>query len=147
MDLQIEEREREGIVILDVQGRLSSGADITLLQHLLGLLERGRRHIILNLKNTRELDASGLDTIAFLAMHFKECRGRLVLVEPRPRAINSPAFRDLNNVPDAYQDEADAVNSFFPERNAPRYDILEFVKKQRHETMGIKPENLNPVLF
>jgi hypothetical protein len=32
---------------------------------------------------------------------------------------------------DTYQLEADAVNSFFPDRVVPRYDILEFVKEQQ----------------
>ena len=41
MDLQIEQRESEGIVILDLEGRLGlGGEDISLLQRLLFLLER-----------------------------------------------------------------------------------------------------------
>ena len=33
--------------------------------------------------------------------------------------------------PKAYQEELDAVNSFFPGRLVPRYDILEFVQKRK----------------
>jgi len=53
MDLQIEQRERDGIVILDLEGRLVlGGEDVSLLQRLMFLLERTRHRVIVNLKKS-----------------------------------------------------------------------------------------------
>ncbi len=131
MDLQIEQREREGIVILDLEGRLVlGGEDISLLQRLLFLLERTRHRVIVNLKKISDVDTSGLDTLVFSAMRFQECGGRLVLLRLGQSAPNSPDLVNVNSVPETYQEEAEAVASFLHEPAAPRYDILEFVEKQ-----------------
>jgi len=124
MKLQIEQREREKIVILDVKGRLVVGdEDFSLLQRLLLLLDSRRRQVILNLKNVTSIDSTGLDTLAFCVMRFGEAGGRLVLLN-----LDSP-----DTGIDSYQQEADAVNSFFPDRTVPRYDILEFVRGQQQQ--------------
>ena len=131
MDLQIEQREREGIVILDLEGRLVlGGEDISLLQRLLFLLERTRHKVIVNLKKVSAIDTSGFDTLVFSAMRFQECGGRLVLLRVSQSAPDSPDLVNVNSVPETYQEEADAVSSFFHERAVPHYDILEFVEKQ-----------------
>ena len=132
MDLQIEQREREGIVILDLEGRLGlCGEDISLLQRLLFLLERTRNRVIVNLKKISDVDTSGLDTLVFSAMRFQECGGRLVLLRLGQSAPNSLDLVNVNIVPETYQEEAEAVASFLHhEPAASRYDILEFVEKQ-----------------
>jgi anti-sigma B factor antagonist len=122
MKLQIDQRERERIVILDLKGRLVVGdEDFSLLQQLLFVLESRRRKVILNLKDVSSIDGTGFDTIAFCALRFQEAGGRLVLLNVSPSPVDI----------ETYQQEADAVNSFFPDRAVPRYDILEFVKGQQ----------------
>jgi anti-sigma B factor antagonist len=127
MKLQIQQRERDKIVILDLKGRLIAGdEDFSLLQRLLFLLDSRRRQVILNLKDISSIDGTGLDTIAICAMRVEEAGGRLVLLgSPHINLGLSPI--GIEN----YQQEADAVNSFFPDRVVPRYDILEFVKGQQ----------------
>ena len=120
MKLQIQQRERDKIVILDLKGRLVVGdEDFSLLQRLLLLLDSRRRQVILNLKDITSIDGTGFDTIAFSALRFEEAGGRLVL-----RGVSHPGI-------ETFGQEADAVNSFFPDRVVPRYDILEFVKGQQ----------------
>ena len=81
MKLQIEQREREKIVILDLKGRLVLGdEDFSLLQRLLLLMESRRCKIVLNFKDVSNIDETGLDTIAFCAMRFQDAGGRLVLL-------------------------------------------------------------------
>jgi len=122
MKLQIEQREREKVVILDLKGRLTVGdEDFSLLQRMLFLLDSRRRQVILNLKDVSSIDETGIDTIAFCALRFQEAGGRLVLLNL------SSSHADI----ETYRQETDAVNSFFPDRVVPRYDILEFVKEQQ----------------
>ena len=132
MDLQIEQRERDGIVILDLEGRLVlGGEDVTLLQRLLFLLERTRHRVIVNLKKISDIDTSGFDALVFSAMRFQECGGRLVLLGVAQSDAGLPDLVNVNAVPESYQEEADAVHSFFEERGAPYYDILDFVQNQK----------------
>jgi hypothetical protein len=51
----------------------------------------------------------------------------VLLNSSRPHAQVADILK-LNAGLETYQEEADAVNSFFPDRIVPRYDILEFVK-------------------
>ena len=132
MNLQIEQREREKIVILDLKGRLIGGdEDLALLQRLLFLLDSRRRKVILDFKGVSTIDESGLDTLAFCAMRFQDVGGRLVVLNFDQSRVQADNGLTLNSVVEPYQTEIDAVNSFFPERVIPQYDILEFVKGQQ----------------
>jgi anti-sigma B factor antagonist len=95
--------------------------DFSLLQRMLLLLDSRRRQVILNLKDVTSIDETGLDTIAFCALRFEDAGGRMVLLN-----VSSP-----HTGIETYQQETDAINSFFPDRVVPRYDILEFVKGQQ----------------
>jgi anti-sigma B factor antagonist len=132
MNLQIEQREREKIVILDLKGALVLGEeDLSLLQRLLHLLDSRHRQVILNLKDVSNIDESGLDTVDFCVTRFQDVGGRLVLLDPSRLHAQVAATSKLDIVSETYQDEAEAVNSFFPDRVVPRYDILEFVNEQK----------------
>jgi anti-sigma B factor antagonist len=126
MKLKIEQRENQGIFILDLKGRLVLGEeDLALRQQL-----TGHRHVILNLKDVSSIDTSALGTIVFFAQRFREAGGKLALLHLSDSQARLPEMLKLNTVLDIYEDEVDAVNSFFPERVVPRYDILDFVAQQ-----------------
>ena len=132
MNLQIEQRERERVVILDLKGCLVLGEeDLSVLQRLLLLLDSRHRQVILNLTEVSHIDQSGLDTVAFCAARFHDVGGRLVLLDLRQSRAQVADLSRLNTVSETYQEETEAVNSFFPDRVVPRYDILEFVKEQK----------------
>src|ERR1700674_2942427 len=122
MGLQISQREKKAIVILDLKGELVLGdEDLSLLQRLLFLLDSGRHNVILNLKEVSSIDASGLATLAFCATRFHDVGGRLVLLGPdQPNA--QVADVEPNTVLENHQEETDAVTSFFPDCVVPRYD-------------------------
>jgi anti-sigma B factor antagonist len=130
--LQIEKRERENVVILDLKGRLTQGdEDLSLLKRLLLLLDSRRREIIVNLEGVSSIDASGLATLAYCATRFHAVEGRVVFLNPRRSDRPDTDILGPDTTLEIYQEELDAVNSFFPGRVAPRYDILEFVQKRK----------------
>ena len=132
MNLQIEQREREKIVILDLKGSLILGdEDISLLQRLLYLLDSRHHQVILNLAEVSNIDECGLDTVAFCATRFQDVGGRLVLLNVGQLHAQVTDTSKLDIVPETYQEEIDAVSSFSPDRVVPRYDILEFVNEQK----------------
>jgi len=144
MNLQIEQREREKIVILDLKGSLVLGEeDLSLLQRLLLLLDSRHRKVILNLKAVSSIDASGLDTVAFCATRFHDVGGRLVLLEVGQSYARVADVSKLKIVSESYQEETEAVNSFFPDRVVPRYDILQFVNEQKRSKNPKSPSAEN----
>jgi anti-sigma B factor antagonist len=132
MGLQIKQRERETVVILDLKGRLVLGdEDISLLQRLLFLLDSRHRKVILNVLEVSDIDSSGLDTLVFCSTRFQDIGGRLVLLNTGQPGAKVPDILKRSACVEIYREETDAVKSFFPDRFVPRYDILEFVKEQR----------------
>jgi anti-sigma B factor antagonist len=129
LDLQIDQRETEGIVILDLKGQLVLGPeDVALRQWLQMLRETGHLNVALNLKDVSDLDTSALGTLVYCATKFREAGGRLVLLNLSPSHTELSNTVRLNTTFDIYSDELAALNSFFPDRVVPHYDILEFVE-------------------
>ena len=131
MKLEIEQRQKEGIFILDLKGRLVLGPeDLTLRQRLQSLLDAGRHNVILNLKEVSDIDSTGLGTLVYCALRFRESGGKLVLLHLSESEGRLSDLLKLNTVFETYRNEVAAVNSFFPERTPNRYDILDFVEEQ-----------------
>ena len=146
MDLQIHQRESEGIIVLDLKGRVVLGPeDVALRQRLQTLRDAGDTKVALNLQGVSEMDTSALGTLIFYATEFREAGGRLVLLNLSPSHTRLSNTVKLNTAFDIYGDELSAVNSFFPDRVVPRYDILEFVeeleRRQASESEAGKKHN------
>ena len=128
--LQIEQRENEGVVILNLKGRLVLGPeDAALRQRLQELREGGHANVALNLKEVSKIDTTALGTLVFCATKFREARGQLVLFNLWPKHSELSNLVELNSAFEIYPDEVAAVNSFFPDRAVRHYDILEFVEE------------------
>jgi anti-sigma B factor antagonist len=138
-NLEVKQREREGVVILDLEGHLVLGAeDLALRQRAISLLEAGQRNLILNLKGVTEIDITGISALEFFGEKFRKVggSGKCVLLNLDPARLEPSDDLKLSTDFQTYQNEVDAVNSFFPERTVPRYDILEFVEKLEQQRNG-----------
>ncbi|HXA06066.1 MAG TPA: STAS domain-containing protein, partial [Bryobacteraceae bacterium] len=66
MELQVHQREKEGIRILDFRGHLLIGGSEALLRKtIVDLAEAGAVNIILNLAGVTEIDDDGLGALIF----------------------------------------------------------------------------------
>jgi anti-sigma B factor antagonist len=130
MQLVIQQREKEGITILDLKGKIILGPeDLSLRERLLSLLDQGIRNVVLNLKEVTHIDTAGVGTLVFCTEKFRAAGGRLVLVNLTPAQASVANILKLDSELDIYPDELDAVNSFFPDRAVPHYDILQLVEQ------------------
>ena len=137
MHLQINQRENEGIVILDLKGRLALGPeDVALRQWLQALRDAGSINVAMNLKDVSDIDTTALGTLIFCATKFREAGGRLVLLHLSPSHSRLSNVVQLNTAFQIYPDEESAVNSFFPDRAVQHYDILEFVEELEQKREG-----------
>ncbi len=132
--LEIQQKEREGIVILDLHGNLIMGkSDSALRDFVQSLFDHHNRSLIFNLAQISEIDTTGMETLLFLAEEYRDAKGKLALFNIAHSHGKLYEMARLETAIEIYRDELDAVNSFFPDRRAPHYDILDYVEKQSHE--------------
>lgn len=130
MTLDIQQREREGIVILDLSGRLVVGeATSALREKIRELSESGRKNIIINLQEVDYIDSTGLGGLVISYTTLKKAGGALKVTNLSRRNIELLVLTKLSTVFEVFNDEQDAVNSFFPNREIRKFDILSFVQQ------------------
>jgi anti-sigma B factor antagonist len=133
MALEIKQREREGITILDLDGRLVVGEhSAALREKIRELCEADVQRIILNLAAVDYIDSTGLGGLVISFTSIKKAGGALKLLNLSRRNIELLILTKLTTVFELFDDEQDAVNSFFPNRAIKKFDILSFVQQQRN---------------
>lgn len=131
MSLEIEQREREGIIILELTGRLVVGESVSSLRERISeLCQAGSNNIILNLSGVDYIDSTGLGGLVISYTSMRKSGGSLKLANVSRRNIELLVLTKLTTVFEMFDSEQDAVNSFFPNREIKRFDILNFVRKQ-----------------
>jgi anti-sigma B factor antagonist len=134
MGLTVSQREKEGIDILDLAGSLTAGdAADALRTTLRETVAAGRNHVVLNLAEVDYIDSTGLGGMVVCFTTLRKSGGRLVLLNLNRRHLELLVLTKLSTVFEIFDDEQNAVNSFFPNRHIRRFDILSFVNQQRQD--------------
>lgn len=132
--LDIHQRENQGIVVLELHGKLHMGSgDVALRDFAESLLAQGKRQVILDLAKVSDIDSAGTETLLILAEKYSGAGGRLALFGLNPAHTEIYEAAHLDSAIGNYPSEVDAVNSFFPDRATAHYDILEYVESHAHE--------------
>jgi len=141
MPLEIKSHETEGVVILDLSGPLTLGPDdATLRQALQSTLDACKTNVVLNLNDVSKLDTAAVGTLTLWARRYQNAGGRLALLNVLPAHAALHDVLKLDTIFGAYDDELDAVNSFFPDRAVPHYDLLEFLKEESERKASVHPD-------
>lgn len=134
MALVINEREVEGILILDLQGRLVAGEAAGALRERGNNAATGEsRNLILNMQGVDYIDSSGLGTLVAAHSTLAKAGGAMALMSLSKRSAELLILTKLATVFRIFDDEKAAVDSFFPNREVRRFDILDFVKNSGKE--------------
>ena len=139
MALEIHHRQRDGIEIVDLRGKLTIGEeDAALRNELQSLVRAGKLKVILNLEHVSEIDTAGLGTLTFAATIFSDAGGKVVLLHLHPSHMELFLLFKLEVVFEVFDDEIEAVNSFFPDRAVKRVDVLSLVRQFKQESASEK---------
>jgi anti-sigma B factor antagonist len=134
MSLEIEPREREGITILELKGRITMGDEVTSFrQKLKDLARNPDAKVIVNMQHVDYIDSTGLGAIVMGSSVVRGAGGVVKLVNLNRRNVELLVATKLTTIFEIFNDEQDAVNSFFPGREIKGFDILEFVKTQKQD--------------
>jgi len=134
MSLEITQKEREGIAILVLVGRITAGEEVSNFRaELEKALQTQEPKLILNLKAVDYIDSTGLGALVMCSTAIRKAGGAVRLVHLNRRNMELLVMTKIDTIFEAFDDETEAVNSFFPGRAVKRFDILSFVKGTAEE--------------
>lgn len=131
MALDIQTREKEGITILDLKGRLVVGDASQLREKVSEVAAGGKTNVILNLAGVDYIDSTGLGTMVICFTSLQKAGGALKLYNLNRRNIELLLLTKLSTIIELFGAEQEAINSFFPEREIKHFDILSFVQQHK----------------
>ncbi len=112
-ELEVKDRQAGDVTILDLSGsvRMGEGA-ISLRNAIRGLVDQGKKKILLNLGAVKNVDSSGIGELIANYTTISRDGGQLKLLNLTDKIQNLLVITKLLTVFDSYDNEADALNSF-----------------------------------
>jgi anti-sigma B factor antagonist len=134
MSLEIQQHDREGIAVLEMNGRITVGKEATALREKVAELAAANvRNLVFNLAGVDYIDSTGLGALVMCATTLRKTGGNVKLVNLNRRNIELLVMTKLATVFEIFTDEGDAVGSYYPDRKIKTFDILDFVNKMKTE--------------
>ena len=113
MTLKANNRQVDGVNIVDLNGRITLGEGSVILRDTVReLLGEGRKHILLNLGNVTYIDSSGIGELVSAFTSVRNQGGELKLLNLTKKVHDLLQITKLYTVFDVRDDEAQAVQSF-----------------------------------
>ena len=113
MTWELNDREVDSVVFIDVIGRLeSTGGSDALEEKLQGLIREGKRSLVLDCSRVSSIDSSGIGALVRCVISLHNRGGNLKLLRLSPVMRSSLKVLGLIEHLDSYEDEAAALASF-----------------------------------
>jgi len=118
--LEYKSRQQGGVTILDLSGRISvgealafgAGSGLILGDVIRELAQKGQQRILLNLKEVRYIDSSGIGDLVRSSTYLRRQGGDLKLLSPAPMVLEVLRITRLDKLFEITDDELSAVKSF-----------------------------------
>ncbi len=113
MSMKVSTRLVDGIVILDLSGRITLGeGSVQLRDAIRDLVAQGQKNILLNLGDVNYIDSSGIGELVSAFTTVKNQGGQLKLLNLTKKVHDLLQITKLYTVFDIKDDEASAIGSF-----------------------------------
>jgi anti-anti-sigma factor len=113
VDLSFDRRDSQGVVILDLKGRIVLGEETGLLrEQILNLLAANQKKVLVNLLDVTRVDSAGIGTLVECVILVTKESGRLKLVNVPRLLHNSLVIHRLLPAFEIYKTEEEALASF-----------------------------------
>ncbi len=112
-ELEVKERQAGDVTILDLSGsvRMGEGA-VSLRDAIRGKIEQGNKKLLLNLSAVKNIDSSGIGELIANYTTMSRDGGQLKLLNLTEKIRDLLVITKLLTVFDAYDNEAEALNSY-----------------------------------
>jgi anti-sigma B factor antagonist len=109
----IHEREVGDVTVLDLSGKITIGeGSVQLREAVRGLLERGKKQVLINLGGVDYVDSSGIGELVSCFTTTKNQGGQLKLLNLTKKIKDLLQITKLLTVFETFDDEAEAIRSF-----------------------------------
>jgi len=134
MSLEIAHREREGVALMDLKGRITIGDEASAFRAAIEVISaQSGAKLLLNMLEVDYVDSTGLGALVMCSSRLRKTNGVAKLVNVNRRNIELIVMTKIDSIFEVFDDETDAINSFFPGRKIKGFDILSFVQQMRDE--------------
>jgi anti-sigma B factor antagonist len=113
MTVNFNQRDRDGVTIIDVSGRITLGSgNQELRDRVNNALEEGKKNIVLNLADLSYVDSSGVGTLVGCYTSAQNRGASLKLLNLTKKIVDLLTITKLLTVFETFDNEEQAVNSF-----------------------------------
>jgi anti-sigma B factor antagonist len=110
--LNIEKRQNDNLIILDLEGDvIMGGGSAKLRETISDLIDKENGNILLNFQKVRYIDSSGTGEILSTFRKITENGGKLKLSNLSPKVEEVLTLSSILPILDVYEDEEGAINS------------------------------------
>lgn len=111
--MRVNVRQREGVTILDLKGKITIGVgDVALRDAIHEALNAGASRILVNLEDVSTIDSSGVGELVSSYTTVTNRGGKLKLVNLPPKVADILQITQLITVFDVYDTEDEALKGF-----------------------------------
>lgn len=111
--MKIDKRERDGVTILDVEGKITIGkGDIALREAVHKALDEGARKLVIRLADVSTIDSSGVGELVSAFTTVTNRGGKLKLLNLPPKVNDILQITQLITVFEVFDGEDEALGSF-----------------------------------
>jgi anti-sigma B factor antagonist len=112
-NLVINKRQIEGVVIVDIEGKIALGdTNRQLHEAVRTLVNERKKNVVLNLAKVTGIDSCGLGELIASYATIENSGGNLKLINIPPKVTEIMTLTKLVTVFDVFDNEADAIASF-----------------------------------
>ncbi len=112
MDMSM--RERDGVAIVDLDGRLDLSSGTALKERVKSLFDQEKTSIHLNLSRVEFINSSGLGSMVSIMKETRLHKGRLTLSDLASYVQEIFDITQLTNIFEIFPTEKEALNSYHP---------------------------------
>lgn len=111
--MRVNVRQREGVTILDLKGKITIGVgDVALREAIHEALNAGATKILVNLGDVSTIDSSGVGELVSAYTTVTNRGGKLKLLNLPPKVADILQITQLITVFEVYEDEEEGIRSF-----------------------------------
>ncbi|HEX6200298.1 MAG TPA: STAS domain-containing protein [Thermoanaerobaculia bacterium] len=111
--MRVNVRQREGVTILDLKGKITIGVgDVALRDAIHEALSAGATRILVNLQDVSTIDSSGVGELVSSYTTVTNRGGKLKLLNLPPKVADILQITQLITVFDVFEDEDEAIRGF-----------------------------------
>ena len=113
--MKVDIRERKGVTILEIDGRIIGSDSLTLKQIIddqMSTAENGKINLLLNMAKVRAMDSLGLGVVVATFTSVQRTGGRVALLKISGNMNSLIVMAKLLTIFDRYDDEDEAIASF-----------------------------------